>query len=443
MVGTSLSIKTVTVLGANGTMGRNVAALFASFGGAKVYMVCRDPKASSEIPSIAASSVKASSVSDNLFLVGYDRLEECVSESDLVFESVSENLAAKMDVWSRVGKCLGTQTLACTGTSGLSVNQLASVLPQECREQFSGMHFFNPPYAMRLCELCPSSEMGEQLVNSITAYLEMQLRRVVVLVSDTAAFLGNRIGFEFINRSMQLAAEYASQGGVDYIDSILGPFTGRAMAPLNTADFVGLDVHKAIVDNVFSSDPNDLLHEAFALPAFCQHLVLQGNLGRKAKGKGGLFFIERQEDGVKRRLVYDIESQTYRETRRYQFDFVVNMLSLIRVGDYAGAFRALIQDRSEESRLCGGMLLEYIVYSVHTSQLVSGDESAADDVMGTGFNWCPPLALVDGLRSAGELESFVDAFTSVLPRGTIDALPSFDKLPASRYDFRRFFRAIR
>lgn len=41
-----MNIKTVTVLGANGTMGRNVSAIFASFGQAKVYMMCRNMKKS-------------------------------------------------------------------------------------------------------------------------------------------------------------------------------------------------------------------------------------------------------------------------------------------------------------------------------------------------------------------------------------------------------------
>ena len=36
-----LRIETVTVVGANGTMGANVAGIFASFGRAKVYMVSR------------------------------------------------------------------------------------------------------------------------------------------------------------------------------------------------------------------------------------------------------------------------------------------------------------------------------------------------------------------------------------------------------------------
>ena len=36
-----MQIKKVTILGANGTMGRNIAAIFASFGDAEVYLVSR------------------------------------------------------------------------------------------------------------------------------------------------------------------------------------------------------------------------------------------------------------------------------------------------------------------------------------------------------------------------------------------------------------------
>lgn len=36
-----MEIKTVAVLGANGTMGRNIAAIFASFGKAKVFLATR------------------------------------------------------------------------------------------------------------------------------------------------------------------------------------------------------------------------------------------------------------------------------------------------------------------------------------------------------------------------------------------------------------------
>ena len=43
-----MEIKTVAVLGANGTMGRNIAAIFASFGKAKVFLATRSLYMSTE-----------------------------------------------------------------------------------------------------------------------------------------------------------------------------------------------------------------------------------------------------------------------------------------------------------------------------------------------------------------------------------------------------------
>ena len=82
-----MDIKTVTVVGANGTMGTNVAAMFASFGNAKVYMVSRDIEKSNKAIVKAIKSVRAESIKNNLIPADYSMLESCVSCSDLIFES--------------------------------------------------------------------------------------------------------------------------------------------------------------------------------------------------------------------------------------------------------------------------------------------------------------------------------------------------------------------
>lgn len=60
-----MKVKTVTVIGATGTMGSNVAGIFASFGNAKVYCVGRDiEKVKKTIPRIV-KSVKADAIANN------------------------------------------------------------------------------------------------------------------------------------------------------------------------------------------------------------------------------------------------------------------------------------------------------------------------------------------------------------------------------------------
>lgn len=91
-------IKTITVIGANGTMGCNVSAIFASFGKAKVYMVSRSIEKAEKAVSNAAMSVRSDAIKDNLIPADYSMLESCIKDSDMVFESVVEDISIKLDV---------------------------------------------------------------------------------------------------------------------------------------------------------------------------------------------------------------------------------------------------------------------------------------------------------------------------------------------------------
>lgn len=235
-----MKINTVTVIGANGTMGQNISGIFASFGNAKVYMVARDIKKAEVAKTKAALSVKAASIANRLVAAEYSMLERCVAESDLIFEAVFEDMEIKKQVADMVAKSMKSDTIACSGTSGLSITTLAEHYPENLRSRFFGVHMFNPPYSLNLCELTPTKYSNMELCNELGEYLQNILYRTVVLVKDSPAFLGNRIGFQFVNEVMQYAEKYKDNGGIDYMDAILGPFSGRSMAPLVTADFVGL-----------------------------------------------------------------------------------------------------------------------------------------------------------------------------------------------------------
>ena len=174
------------------------------------------------------------------------------------------------------------------------------------------------------------------------------------VITETKGFLL----LEEVNLWMQYAEKYKDNGGVDYIDSILGAFTGRSMAPLATADFVGLDVHKAIVDNVYNNC-EDYAHETFQLPSFIKELINAGKLGRKT-GEG-LYKLEKTNNGAKRLSVYDIHSGTYRDKIQYVFPFAEDMKKNIKVGNYDLAFMALLNDHSQEAEICLHFLLNYIL----------------------------------------------------------------------------------
>ena len=406
-----MMIKTVTVIGAGGTMGSNISAIFASFGNAKVYMLdIEKPVGAVEK---AIKSVRSESIRNHLVPMDFSMLKECVEESDLVFESVVERIDIKKDVANKCANYLKPNAFLCTGTSGLSVNEIASSLPDTIRSRYYGVHFFNPPYSLTLCELIKSGYSKAEDIVFLKKYLHEQLLRTVVVCRDKPAFIGNRIGFQFINSALQLADEYSSKGGLDYIDAIFGQFTGRMMAPCNTADFVGLDVHKAIMDNL-RENVEDYEDKSFVLPGYIEELVKDKKLGRKSGA--GLFKLQINDDGTKTPFVYDIETRQYRPKSKYKFDFAESMKLHLQNGDYELAFRSLLKDQSLEAEICKKLLKRYIDYSLFVGREVCDDISSADDAMATGFGWCPPLALSNAL------------FGTDYP---------------TKYDYRSFFKAVK
>ena len=434
-----MEIKTVTVIGATGTMGANVAGIFASFGNAKVYCVGRNiEKVKNTIPRIV-KSVKADAIAKNLLPADFSMLEECVVESDLIFESSVENIHIKTEIAKRVAKVLKETAVSCTGTSGLSITSLAECYPEELRSHFFGVHMFNPPYNMSLCEFIPTKYSDKQTAEELEVYLEKKLYRTVVEVKDSPAFLGNRIGFQFINEALQYAEKYKDNGGIDYIDAILGSFTGRTMAPLTTSDFVGLDVHKAIVDNLYENT-NDYAHETFVLPEFVENLVSEKRLGRK-KGVG-LYQLVRYESGLKRHTVLDIGTGLYRDEFSYVFPFADKMKKYIAEGDYQKAFDGLVNNQALEAEICRHFLLNYIVYSLYATKEVGYTIEAADDVMATGFKWCPPLAMFHAFNAVTDVPTLMRAaLPDVCDKVDLDGL--LEEIKPSKYDYRLYFKSGR
>lgn len=233
-----MNIKTVTVIGANGTLGIGVSGIFASFGNAEIYMVARSLEKAEKAIEKSAMSVKAHSITRNMKAKTYEDLKKCIENSDVIVEAVAEDYKIKKEIHKQINEYMKKEAISTTVTSGISINKLAECYSEENRKKFIGMHFFNPPYSLQLCELIASEKTDIEVENKFKEYLEKILYRKVIKTKDKPAFLANRIGFQFINKTMQLAEKYKNDGGIDYIDTILGCFTGRNMPPLYTADFV-------------------------------------------------------------------------------------------------------------------------------------------------------------------------------------------------------------
>ncbi len=432
-------IKTVTLLGANGTMGAGSAAILAAFGGHKVHMLARTLDRAKEGIEAATASVR-SGVIQKLFVPGtYDAdLEKAVAESDWVFECVAEAYDVKEPLAKRIAAVRKPGTLVSTVSSGLSIERLASFFDADGKKHFYGTHFFNPPYKLVLCELITHPGNDPKYTQELAAYLSGTLRRHVIVANDKPGFAGNRIGFQLMNEIALLAEEHQARGGIHLMDTLLGGYTGRAMSPLATVDLVGLDVHKAIVDNILENT-KDVAHATFKLPGYMQKLIDAGALGNKA-GKG--FYLRKTTpDGKREKLVYNIKTGDYEALPKVTIPFRAEAAAAIHDSRYDRAAEIFKTASGFEADLLRYFIARYISYSFWLVPEVT-DQDGVDGAMGFGFNWVPPSAWVDFLGGLDETKKFITSAKLEVPpylaQAKADSKPFFrggDKL-----DWRQLFR---
>ncbi|MBE7440095.1 MAG: 3-hydroxyacyl-CoA dehydrogenase family protein [Spirochaetales bacterium] len=431
-------IKTVTLLGANGTMGSGSGGVIAAFGGARVYMLARELDKARDGVEKALSSVRSGTLRDRLIPGTYDAdLEKAVSESDWVFECVAESYEVKEPINKRISASRKPGTLVSTVSSGLSIARLAGHFDADGQKFYYGTHFFNPPYKLTLCELITHAGNDPEVTRKLSDYLSGTLVRQVVVTNDTPGFAGNRIGFQLMNEVAQYAEKYQDRGGIHLMDSLLSGYTGRAMSPLATADLVGLDVHKAIVDNIYTST-HDHAHETFRLPGYMQKLIDQGNLGNKS-GKG-LYQRKKNPDGSREKLVFDIGRGDYGPLPAVSIPFKKDMQNAIRDSRYAQAMDILKTATGFEADLLRYFIARYISYSLSLIPEVT-DQNGVDGAMGFGFSWLPASAWVDYLGGVEEARKFIEKAGLAVPPFLASAKGSpFYQLRA-RLDPRQLFRA--
>lgn len=389
-----MNIKTVTIFGANGSMGAQTAGIIAAFGDATVYMASRDMHKSKTAVEIAIKAVRSDTLRKRLIPVDYENVSKPLSLSDWVLEAVSENIAVKEETNKIIAKTGKKGRIVTTTTSGLSVSGLAQEFGNADRSHYFGTHFFNPPYKMLLCEAVPTIYTNRDIFQKFTGYLQNVLHRVVIKTSDTPAFAANRIGFQLMNEAAQLAESYKHLGGAAYIDELLGRYTGRSMAPLATLDFVGLDTHRAIVDNLYDNT-NDEAHETFMIPAFIEKLIARNKLGKKTKG--GIYTRQNNEKGIAQPYVYDIETDTYIPRPRFHFPVVTESREFIHTGSYHHAIQSIVTSTSQEAEIVRYFIARYISYSFSMVGVVTEDIALIDRAMASGFGWLPPSGYVDFL----------------------------------------------
>ncbi|HUO83724.1 MAG TPA: 3-hydroxyacyl-CoA dehydrogenase NAD-binding domain-containing protein, partial [Thermoanaerobaculia bacterium] len=201
---------------------------------------------------------------------------EAAADCDIVIEAIVEELDAKRDMFARLDKVCGPQTIVASNTSSISITRLAAATARP--DKVIGMHFMNPVPVMTLVEVIRGIATSDDTWRKVED-LSRRMGKTPIEVNDSPGFISNRVLMPMINEA--IFALYEGVATPEAIDGVMKLGMNHPMGPLTLADFIGLDVCLAILR---------VLEEGFGDPKYrpCPLLVKMvdaGWLGRKS-GRG-------------------------------------------------------------------------------------------------------------------------------------------------------------
>lgn len=383
-----MKIENVVVLGASGTVGSLTGGLLAQ-NDLNVSFLSRTLAGSQKGLVRAQKQARSEVIAKNITCGDYDTmLSKACAEADWILECVTEDMTIKQSMYEEVDRYRRPDSVISSVTSSLVLEDLPKGRSDSFQQNFLSTHFYNPPGKMLACEICGTSKTDPDIVSFMSDFCQNKLHRAVIPVKPTAGFAGNRIAFLLFSRITELAIEH----GVEMVDYLVGPYTGRLMAPLATLDLVGLDIHKAIIRSL-QDHTTGPLHEKLLLPDYVEKMIATGHLGNKTRDKSG--FYKKLESGAFQYI--DPNTGDYVPAYGPRIQFVEMAKDQIHLGRYRDAFNTILKAKGPEADIVHEILATYIAYAYMLIGEVTDKKhgiTGINRVMSTGFNWASPSLLV-------------------------------------------------
>ncbi|WP_447730474.1 3-hydroxyacyl-CoA dehydrogenase/enoyl-CoA hydratase family protein [Pseudoxanthomonas suwonensis] len=323
-------------------------------------------------PAPLASKSLAAAITPANYDTGLEQLRDC----DLIIEAIAERMDWKQDLYKKIAPFVNDTAVLASNTSGLGINALAAVLPEQLRHRFCGVHFFNPPRYMHLAELIPADTTDKAVLEGLETFLTTNLGKGVVYAKDTPNFIGNRIGVFSILSVIHHTRQFGL--GFDEVDAITGPLVGRPKsATYRTSDVVGLDTMAHVIKTMADTLPQDPWHKYFQSPDWLQALIAKGALGQKA---GAGIFRKVGKDIV----VLDLEKQDYRPADRKAADEVVEIL---KIRNPAEKFAKLRGSQHPQAQFLWAAFRDLFHYSAYHLADIADTARDVDLAIRWGYGW--------------------------------------------------------
>ena len=377
--------RSVAVLGA-GTMGSQIAAHFAN-AGLSVTLLDIAPGNGQDSNAIVEKLYKqAKKLKPNPFFSGRaaDRIRlgnmdenfDWISTADWVVEVVVERMDIKRSVLKRVEEVAAADAVISSNTSGLPIAEISADCSDDFKRRFLGTHFFNPPRYLQLLEVIPTPQTSEEVLSRVNHFARVHLGKGIVIAKDRPYFIGNRVGIY----GMKCAIDKFTSGEytIEEIDKLTGPVMGRPKSgTFRTADVVGLDVMKHVVENLSNAVPDDESVAKFDVPQILDDLISAGALG--AKTRAGFY---KKEGKVIRSI--DLASGAYTDPMQLDlpgFDEISKMSPL------SSRLKAMFEDQGRIGEFFRETTLDMMGYAARRIPEITDSPANVDKAIKWGFGW--------------------------------------------------------
>ncbi|MBA4394135.1 MAG: 3-hydroxybutyryl-CoA dehydrogenase [Desulfobacca sp.] len=208
-----------------------------------------------------------------------DTLAKTVRGTELVIESISEELELKRRLFSELEDLVKPETILCTNTSALSITAISQALRYPKR--VVGTHFWNPPHVLPCVEVIKSDHTSDEVFEKAVSIIAAIGKEPIRVLKDVPGFIGNRMQHALQREAMDIVDQgIASPEEVDRVVKFGFGLRLALMGPLERSDQGGLDITYRVQKYLLpylcnQTDPSPLLAQK----------VAQGQLGVKT-GQG-------------------------------------------------------------------------------------------------------------------------------------------------------------
>ena len=208
-------------------------------------------------------------------------LKNSLEGADLVIESMSENIEAKKDVYTKINKLLSKNTIVVSNSSTMLPSKLVKYLDNKAN--FLALHFANSIWKHNTAEVMVHKDTEDKYFEEIINFAK-NIRMVALPVrKEKAGYLLNSILIPFLFASLDLLVNGVSDP--ESIDKAWKLGTGAPEGPFEILDTVGLKTAYNIV-LMYTKIPSFLAPYNFrGMEKLLKKYIDEGKLG-KSSGEG-------------------------------------------------------------------------------------------------------------------------------------------------------------